>query len=150
LLAQSEAQCTPTAHIALYKNFLKVSDHLLPTGALEKPTLWHWDIHAPNTFIHKDRVTSLIDWQDVWIGPLFLQARQLRLVRYTGEMLLRLSENYESLTDQDERAKLRSQVQSSVAAYIYDDETKTANPLLDKVMQLRAMAHQARHRGLLE
>ena len=51
-------------------------------------------------------------------------------------MLLRLSENYESPTDQDEGAKLRSQVQSSVAAYIYDDETKTANPLLDKVMQL--------------
>lgn len=136
MLAQSEAQRTPAAHIALYEKFLKVSDTLLPTGALAKPTLWHWDIHAPNIFVHEDRVTSLIDWQDVWIGPLFLQARQPRLARYTGEMLLRLPGTYESLTDQDERAKLRSQVQSSVVAYIYDDETKTANPMPDKVMQL--------------
>jgi hypothetical protein len=127
---------TPATHIALYEKFLKVSDTLLPTGALAKLTLWHWDIHAPNIFVHEDRVTSLIDWQDVWIGPLFLQARQPHLVRYTGEMLLQLPEKYESLTDQDERAKLRSQVQSSGVAYIYDNETKTANPLLDKVMQL--------------
>jgi aminoglycoside phosphotransferase (APT) family kinase protein len=55
---------------------MDVMEYLLPEGDLSRPTLWHWDIHASNIFVDNNRVTSLIDWQDTWIGPLFLQARQ--------------------------------------------------------------------------
>lgn len=63
---------------------MEVADYLLPKGDQIRSTLWHWDIHAPNMFVHKDCITSLIDWQDTWAGPLFLQARSPQLVDYNG------------------------------------------------------------------
>jgi hypothetical protein len=76
-------------------------EYLLPEGDLSRPTLWHWDIHAPNIFVDNNRVTSLIDWQDTWIGPLFLQARHPRLVDYNGELMLKLPQNYNALEDEE-------------------------------------------------
>lgn len=101
-----------------------------------RSTLWHWDIHAPNLFVTNGRVTGLIDWQDVWAGPLFFQAQYPRLVRYTGEVMLQLPESYEGLTDEAEKARLRSQVERSIIQWIYEDETRTQNPILHDVFKL--------------
>lgn len=114
LLPTSEAQRTPEAHIELYKKFLKISDYLLPEGDLVRPALWHWDIHAPNIFVQGNRITSLIDWQDVWVGPLFLQARHPKLVDYNGEVLLKLPSNYESIEDEEEKSRVKTQVERSI------------------------------------
>jgi hypothetical protein len=136
LFATSEAQRTPESHIDLYKRFLKISDHLLPRGDLARPTLWHWDIHAPNIFVQDNRITGLIDWQDVWVGPLFLQARHPKLVDYHGELMLKLPPDYETLPDEEEKARIRGQVEKSILFWSYEQETKTNNPLLHEVFHV--------------
>ena len=93
MLPESEAQKSPEEHIALYKKYLDISPYILPKdGTMARSTLWHWDLHAPNIFVKDDRITGLIDWQTAWAGPLFLQYRYPKLVRYSGDVMLRLPE----------------------------------------------------------
>ncbi|KAH0841198.1 phosphotransferase enzyme family protein [Fonsecaea pedrosoi] len=116
----SRAQNTPSSHVALYEKFLAVADSLLPKKQdLVRSTLWHWDIHAPNLFVHDGKVTSLIDWQDVWAGPLLLQARHPRLVSRQGR-----------------KARIRSQVENSLVLWVYESQIKKRNPILHELSQL--------------
>jgi hypothetical protein len=95
IFVASEAQNSPSAHISLYKRFLDIVPYLPPKSQkLSSSTLWQWDIHSANLFVEGGRIVSLIDWQDVWAGPLFLQFRHPKLVDYNGEVLLKLPENY--------------------------------------------------------
>jgi Phosphotransferase enzyme family len=136
-LATSEAQRSPKAHISLYKKFLQITPYLLPNQVeLIRPTLWHWDIHAPNIFVDGGRVSSLIDWQTAWLGPLFLQARHPRLLDYNGELMLKLPENFKYINDEDERARLRTNVEKSIVLYTYEAGTARANPLLKEVLHV--------------
>lgn len=116
---------------------MDVSEHILPKGDQIRPTLWHWDIHAPNIFVEGDHVTSLIDWQDIWVGPLFLQARHPRLVDYNGELMLKLPERYHALEDEDEKARVRTQVEKSMVLWTYESETKNTNPILHDILHMR-------------
>ncbi|KAH3976280.1 hypothetical protein HBH52_118710 [Parastagonospora nodorum] len=136
LFAMSEAQRTPDAHIVLYKKFLDVAEYLLPKGDHVRPTLWHWDIHAPNIFVSENHVTSLIDWQDTWVGPLFLQARHPRLVDYNGEVMTRLPESYDALEDEEEKLRVRTQVEKSIVLWTYEIETKKTNPILHDILHI--------------
>ncbi|KAF2235720.1 hypothetical protein EV356DRAFT_522818 [Viridothelium virens] len=136
LFTKSEAQRSPDAHIAIYKRFLDIVDYLLPKGEQTRPTLWHWDIHAPNIFVRGDQITSLIDWQDTWAGPLFLQARHPRLIDYNGEVMLKLPENYTALEDEDEKMRVRTQVEKSIVLWTYETETKMANPILYDILHI--------------
>ncbi|KAL9097474.1 MAG: hypothetical protein Q9165_000370 [Trypethelium subeluteriae] len=124
LVTKSKAQGSPDAHTALYKKFLDVAEYLLPKGEYIRPTLWHWDIHAPNIFVREDRITSLIDWQDTWTGPLFLQARHPRLIDYNGEVILKLPEDCATMEDEDEKRRVRSQVEKSIVLWTYESETE--------------------------
>ncbi|KAI9699844.1 MAG: Phosphotransferase enzyme [Bogoriella megaspora] len=135
LIKTSEAQRNPEAHTALYKKFLQVADYLLPSDHQIRPTLWHWDIHAPNIFVHGDQITNLIDWQDTWLGPLFLQAQHPRLVDYDGKVMLRLPENYETL-QVDEKARVRTQVERSIILWAYETESRKANPIVHDILHL--------------
>ncbi|UPX16985.1 uncharacterized protein EKO05_0007364 [Ascochyta rabiei] len=135
LMATSEAQRTPDTHIALYRKFMDVIEYLLPEGDHIRPTLWHWDIHAPNIFVHKDRVTSLIDWQDTWVGPLFLQAQHPRLVDYNGELMLKLPESYNAL-EEEEKMRVRTQVKKSIVLWTYETETKNRNSVLYNIWHI--------------
>ncbi|KAH8811076.1 kinase-like domain-containing protein [Xylogone sp. PMI_703] len=111
----SEAQNTPGVHISLYKMFLDIVSYIFPKSEqLSRSTLWHWDIHSANLFVKGTQITSLIDWQETWAGPLFLQFRHPKLVNYNGEVLLKLPEHYESLEESDEKASIRKQVEKSI------------------------------------
>jgi hypothetical protein len=136
LFITSEAQRTPAAHIDLYRRFLDVAEYLLPKADQIRPTLWHWDLHAPNIFINKGHITCLIDWQDTWVGPLFLQARHPRLVDYNGELMLKLPESYDALEDEDERKRIQTQVEKSIILWTYEMETKNTNPILYDILHL--------------
>ncbi|RMZ82324.1 hypothetical protein DV738_g1742, partial [Chaetothyriales sp. CBS 135597] len=137
LFSVSTAQNTPSCHIALYEKLLAISDSLLlEKQELIRSTLWHWDIHAPNLFIDDGKVTSLIDWQDAWAGPLLLQARQPRLIRYNGESMLKLPEHYDTLVDKEGKARIRAQVEKSLALWVYESETKKSNPILYELSHL--------------
>ncbi|KAH7381813.1 kinase-like domain-containing protein [Cadophora sp. MPI-SDFR-AT-0126] len=131
-----EAQNSPSAHISLYKMFLRIIPYLLPKNEkLSGSTLWHWDIHSANLFVEGNRISSLIDWQDTWAGPLFLQYRHPKLVDYNGKVLLKLPENYESL-EGDEKARTRKQVEKSIVLYTYETETDTKNALLSEILRM--------------
>ncbi|KAL9597819.1 MAG: hypothetical protein Q9219_004896 [cf. Caloplaca sp. 3 TL-2023] len=142
-----ETQKSPGAHIALYEKFEKVVDYLLSDNAeLMKPVIWHWDLRAPNIFVDSDKVTSLIDWQDIWAGPLFFQARHPGLVYYNGEIMLKRPQHYETITDDVEKARIGTQVEKSIVMRSYEAQTKKLNPVLDEIYQF---AHRRTWRDTL-
>lgn len=103
-LLVSTAQNNQYAHIRLLEDFLKVALGLLDIDQeLSRPTLWHTDLHSSDLFVDDDRITSVIDWQGVWAGPLFLQAQPSPLVDYQGEILLKRPANFDDLDD-DQKA----------------------------------------------
>ena len=133
IFQKSDTQNSPDAHIALYEKYLDITPDILPEDErMTRSTLWHWDMHASNFFVKDDRITSLIDWQSTWAGPLFLQYRTPKLVKYTGDLILRLPENYR---DMEERVKERvaKQVERSLVQYFYELRTQKRNPLLAEV-----------------
>ena len=99
-------------------------------------TLWHNDIHASNIFVSKGRVTSLTDWQAAWMGPLFIQARQPRLLDRSGELLLKLPENFKEL-EVDEQNRLNEQVSTSILLHVYETHTAMQNPRLSRLYRFR-------------
>ncbi|KAH8648313.1 phosphotransferase enzyme family protein [Tricladium varicosporioides] len=129
----SNAQNSPDVHIALYKKYLDISPYIFPKDErMTRSTLWHWDMHAPNFFVKDDRITSLIDWQSTWTGPLFLQYRYPKLVNYTGDVMLRLPEGYRDM-EKSEKDRVANQVERSLVQYLYETETKKQNPLLVEI-----------------
>jgi len=117
--------------------FLRIIPYLFPKNeALSSSNLWHWDIHSANLFVEGNRITSLIDWQDTWAGPLFLQFRHPKVVDFNGEVMLKLPENYERLEDGDEKAQTRKQVEKSIILYTYETETDKNNPLLSEILRI--------------
>ncbi|KAI1305469.1 kinase-like domain-containing protein [Xylaria venustula] len=132
-----DSQSRPEAHLDLYDKFDRVADYLLPNdGPLVKSTVWHWDTHASNLFVEGGKISSIIDWQDSWAGPLFLQARQPQLVDYDGEIVPRLPPHYDTLEDEDEKCRIRSQVEKSILLWSYERSTKKVNHLLHEVFHL--------------
>jgi hypothetical protein len=124
-------------NLSVLAKFEAISSHLLPReDDLNRPTLWHWDIRPPNLFVENGRISSIIDWQDVWVGPLSLQARRPRLVDYHGEMVLRFPDNYEEITDADEKGRITDRVEKSIILWCYDNEMKKENPALHKLFNL--------------
>lgn len=102
---------------------------------MTRSTLWHWDLHASNLFVKDDQVTCIIDWQSNWAGPLFVQYRYPKIVHYAGEVLLRLPEDYESM-EGNEKDRISCQVERSLVRYLYEAETKEANPLLADIIDI--------------
>ncbi|KAG9228229.1 kinase-like domain-containing protein [Amylocarpus encephaloides] len=136
IFVASEAQNSPSSHISLYQMFLRTIPYLFPKNKkLSGSTLWHWDIHSANLFVEGNRITSLIDWQDTWAGPLFLQFRHPKLVDYNGKVLLKLPDNYESF-EADEKAHTRKQVEKSIVLYTYETETDKNNALLSDILRI--------------
>lgn len=133
IFQKSDAQNSPDVHVALYKKYLDISPYILPKDErMTRSTLWHWDMHAPNFFVRDDRITSLIDWQSTWAGPLFLQYRYPKLANYTGDVMLRLPEDYKDM-EKSEKDRVAKQVERSLVQYLYETETKKVNPLLVEI-----------------
>lgn len=129
------SQKSPQAHIKLLEKYLAVAARLLPDDAeLVRPELWHPDIHDANIFVQDGRITSIIDWQSVWAGPLLLQARTPRLIDYNGEIQLRIPDNYKTLS-KEEKEEVSEQVKQSIQVYLYEDQTAKVNPLLNRAVR---------------
>lgn len=86
-------------------------------------------------FISESLITSLIDWQATWTGPLIIQAQQPRLLSHEVEVMFRLPENFNDL-EADERDRLNEQVASSILLYVYETETIRQDPLLSRADRL--------------
>lgn len=61
-------------HQSLLCKFSEASAPLLVRG-MSVAHLHHEDIYYGNIFVKDGKITSLIDWQASWVGPLQLQAR---------------------------------------------------------------------------
>ncbi|RMY81047.1 hypothetical protein D0861_08431 [Hortaea werneckii] len=113
----------------------------LPLSAKTQPvlnrgTLFHWDLRAPNFFIEDGHITSLIDWQDAWIAPLFMQERRPQLLEDDGEMVLRLPDYFETMEDKAEKAKVQAQVEKSILSWYYHRVVRERFPALQDLFDL--------------
>lgn len=131
----SKRQSDCQAHIDLLGKYLSVIAQLLPKEPeVLAPFLWHRDLHPGNLFIHDGKISSVIDWQSCWVGPLILRARAPRLLDYNGEIMLKLPPEYEEMPE-DERRSVEYKVQQSVQVYSYEHKTAGRNPLLNQVLR---------------
>ncbi|PGH03426.1 hypothetical protein AJ80_08674 [Polytolypa hystricis UAMH7299] len=133
----SAAQNTPGAHISLLQKYLQVAPYLLPTDLdIVTPTIWHTDLHSGNLFVDKGHITSVIDWQGSWAGPLLLQGRHPRLVDHHGDIILKPPANFKQL-EPNKQTQLRKQIASSIILYLYEQQTAKVNPRLDQVLRFK-------------
>lgn len=131
----SKGQSDRQAHIDLLGKYLSVVAQLLPKEPeLLAPFLWHRDIHPGNLFVHDGKISSVIDWQSCWVGPLILRARAPRLLDYNGEIVLKLPPEYGEMPE-DERRLVEYKVQQSLQVYSYEHKTAGRNPLLNQVLR---------------
>lgn len=68
---------SPSVHLDSLQKYLQIFEHLIPQGepALLRPTLRHPDLRPSNIFVSDNfEITSLIDWQNSIILPLYLQS----------------------------------------------------------------------------
>jgi hypothetical protein len=143
IYVRSKDQDKPDAHITLYNKLLAVAPFLIPAGEQSRATLWHCNLHSPNIFVHRNRITSIIDWENVWVGPLFWQARIPQLVAYSGDQMLELPGDYETMQD-DEKAQMKDKMERSLLLRLYENKTEKLNPLLHdafNVPQTRLRGH---------
>ncbi|KAL3458409.1 kinase-like domain-containing protein [Aspergillus heterothallicus] len=135
-LVPSQSQNSPTSHISLLQRYSKVARHLLPSDpAVVASHLWQTDLHAGNIFIdvEKNRVSSIIDWQGAWAGPLILQARHPRLVQYEGELILKPPDNFKELEPNGKKL-IRQQMSQSIVLYLYEQTLAKQVPLLHSIL----------------
>lgn len=74
---------TKDAKLSVLQDVLKILRYIIPREEeedfLNRPILWHHDLHVDNIFVDENnpsQITSIIDWQGVPIYPMFLTARQ--------------------------------------------------------------------------
>ncbi|EDN07298.1 predicted protein [Histoplasma mississippiense (nom. inval.)] len=128
----SQAQLSPQEHTQLLQRYFASISNLFPNDPdLLRSVLWHPDLHDGNIFIHEGKISSIIDRQSVWTGPLMLQARTPRLINYNMDIILKLPENFKELNN-GEKERIRDQVSKSIQLYIYKHGTGRRNPLLNK------------------
>ncbi|RMZ15130.1 hypothetical protein D0860_01771 [Hortaea werneckii] len=128
---------SPQARLSLLHQFEAISAYLPPSQqSLDRGTLSHWDLRAPNLFAKDGRITSLIDWQDAWVAPLFMQERRPRLLEYNGKMMLRLPDYFETMKDQAEKAELQAQVEKSILSWYYHRVVRERLPALQELFDL--------------
>ncbi|RMY96794.1 hypothetical protein D0864_05048 [Hortaea werneckii] len=128
---------SPQARLSLLHKFEAISAYLPPSQqSLNRGTLFHWDLRAPNFFIEDGRITSLIDWQDAWIAPLFMQERRPQLLEYDGEMMLRLPDYFETIENKAEKVKVQAQVERSILSWYYHRVVRERLPALQELFDL--------------
>ena len=122
--------------IDLYRKLLQCADDLLPSGVeTARPTLWHWDLHAPNIFVKGNKITSVIDWQENWIGPLMLHSLRPPLLELRGESMLELPSHYRTLPEGDEKQQIQSNVESSILLFSYESQLQHDDETLREALQ---------------
>ncbi|KAJ9205852.1 hypothetical protein DTO164E3_1105 [Paecilomyces variotii] len=132
----SHSQNNPAEHVSLLQRYLSVAPHLVPREEnILGSFLWHSDLRTPNVFVDDTgHITSIIDWQSTWAGPLFLEGRHPHLLDYNGDLILELPENFKQL-DENMQTAVKDKVTKSILLYLYEKYTAERNPLLSRVFR---------------
>ncbi|EGC45615.1 conserved hypothetical protein [Histoplasma capsulatum var. duboisii H88] len=130
--------------IAIMKDLLLIENKLLSsrepipniTAAphIVAPTIRHTDLHSDNLLVDNGHITSAIDWQGAWAGPLFLERRHPRPIDHHGDVILKPPVNFKDLVP-NEKSRLRRQITSSIVLYLYEQQTAKINPRLDRILR---------------
>ncbi|KAL3475575.1 kinase-like domain-containing protein [Aspergillus californicus] len=132
----SASQRSPEAHIQLLEKFLEIAPHLVDIDkCFLRSVIWHGDLHSSNLFVDDNHISSVIDWQGVWAGPLFLQAKPSPLVDYQGSILLKRPENFDDL-DEGLQVEIKQQIARSTLFQLYLIQTEEENPTLARCFHL--------------
>ncbi|OJJ65712.1 hypothetical protein ASPBRDRAFT_139524 [Aspergillus brasiliensis CBS 101740] len=132
----SASQRSPEAHIQLLEKFLEIAPHLVDIDkCFLRSVIWHGDLHSSNLFVDNNHISSVIDWQGVWAGPLFLQAKPSPLVDYQGCILLKRPENFDDL-DEGLQIEIKQQIAKSTLFQLYLIQTEEKNPALARCFHL--------------
>ncbi|EIT73531.1 hypothetical protein AO1008_05290 [Aspergillus oryzae 100-8] len=128
----------PTEYIDLIEKYLRIVPHIThcepDTADLLQPTLWHSDLHFNNIYVDLDTetITDIIDWQNITVAPLLLQAKIPRMARHIsplplGWVMPEKPEGYETFSQKD---KLRADklYESALCQKYYEVCTAKMNP----------------------
>lgn len=120
--------------LSVCRDFLKVTDRILPPEPCRTPVLWHKDLHLDNIFVHPERhteIVGLIDWQNTHVAPLFDQVTHPAFFDYKGPRVEglttpRLPEDFEELEDDAKKQAKKLLVDQTLYKY-YDLFSATLN-----------------------
>ncbi|QSS53026.1 phosphotransferase enzyme family protein [Histoplasma capsulatum var. duboisii H88] len=135
---------TADAKLAVLDNFEKVAPYLLPKDtSVNIPVLWHSDLHHDNIFVDSadpSKVLSIIDWQSVYLAPLFQQATTPAFLDFDGPKQMEglsvpsLPNNFGELSlVEKERAKTLLAQQSLYK--LYEIQSARQNPPVFKALR---------------
>ena len=127
----------PSVHLDSLRKYLQISKYLVPQGnaGFLRPIIRHPDLRPSNIFVSDDyKITSLIDWQNSTILPLYLHSgipndldNSMDLVSRSLE-IPRLPEKTSELSE-DERLQQLENFAKRQLHYFYMTETAEHNAL---------------------
>jgi hypothetical protein len=133
-----------SAHLTALDLFQFIIPNVIPFGApnLTPPTLWHHEQSGSNIFILETElakgcilITSVIDWQNTAVGPLYMQACVPHVFHYhapwnlpKGLGITALPENIEELSEMEQKV-------------VRDDVTKNIIGLWSHAMHCTITTH---------
>ncbi|KAB8277228.1 hypothetical protein BDV30DRAFT_223795 [Aspergillus minisclerotigenes] len=128
----------PTEYIDLIEKYLRIVPHIThcepDTANLLQPTLWHSDLHVNNIYVDLDTetITDIIDWQNITVAPLLLQAKIPRMARHIsplplGWVMPEKPEGYETFSQKD-KLKADKLYESALCQKYYEVCTAKMNP----------------------
>lgn len=123
---------TPRPILHYFKSFCRLWNTLSPKIKIFSDLRYGSDIHPSNLFVNGGQITSLIDWQDVWAGPLCYQARIPRMFNHFGEVVLERPEDFET-REKEEQDHIDEELVLTTAQNTYASQTRVENPTLDKL-----------------
>lgn len=135
-LLPADHDVDPKVHIELLSQFLQFATFLAPTdSALSTPTLRHPDFSLATILLvpGSSRIASIIDWQDAFIFPLFMQAGYPAFCEHDYSQtqsleIPKLPENFPTLSIEEQiQAKTKFRLDEANLYYtaatgVYNDE----------------------------
>lgn len=125
----------PSVHLDSLRKYLQISSKLIPDGEeLTRPVIRHPDLRPSNIFVSDDyEITSLIDWQNALVLPLFLQSGIPDLdnsVDLASNFLEtpKLPDDLSAL-DEDSRLEQLELFHKRLLCHFYMTETSKNNPI---------------------
>ncbi|KAL9601964.1 MAG: hypothetical protein Q9219_002188 [cf. Caloplaca sp. 3 TL-2023] len=132
----------PEKHIKLLEQYLSVLPYILPPEKeIDRPILWHEDLHDENIFVDDTdptKVTGIIDWQAMWAAPLFVQARFPSVFDYEkpyvwGVAIPKLPDDYDSFSKSEQESALTTLSRQRLKKF-YEIASRKFNPLVFKAL----------------
>ncbi len=143
-LLQTEEFVDPNTHLSLLSKYLTIAPHLVPQEQrLSAPTLRHPDLSLANVFLvpNSTKISSIIDWQDAAVLPLFMQAGYPAFCEHDTSRPQSLAkpvlpENFDQMSSADKQIAM-AKFRLEEANVYYTAATGLGNPAHLRALRLR-------------